>query len=85
MRVMFLIFLIIGGCATAPACSPVEQEAISVCRAEVACGRDRIGTSIGFVLSGMGAGLSGQRNQSVDQYNLCVKNDLRIQRLNTSH
>jgi len=63
-------------------CPQVGDEPVSVCRAELACGKGKASTAIGMILSGMGAGLSHQRNMAVDNYNDCIDRNLRSQKAN---
>lgn len=74
---------ILAGCATLRSCPDVEDEPVSVCRAEVACGRGKPTLALGMILSGMGGGLSRtNRNSASENYDRCVENELSAQRAN---
>lgn len=63
-------------------CRSIEDEPVSRCRAEKACGKGRVGPSIGLVLGGMGAGMARgfHRNHAQDNYDACVDRDLSAQK-----
>lgn len=71
-----------GACAGRQPCPSESAEPISVCRAEAACGKGSAGNFFGTLLSGAGSGLSRQRNQAVDNYDLCVQRELAAQSYN---
>lgn len=67
------------GCSHAQKCALVSEEPVSACRAQSACGKGSAALFFGTVLSGAGAGLSHQKNQTTEQYNRCVQDDLEAQ------
>jgi hypothetical protein len=73
------------GSAWAEECKSVSEEAISVCRAEAACGKGKTTHALGMALGGFSAGFSGGQNQAYDNYNNCIDRDLYVQRLNAEN
>lgn len=69
-----LLFFIFTACATTRVCQTVEQEPISVCRAEVAC-EPNAGQRFA-------AGYSGQMSSLMANKNLCVMNNIEAQKAN---
>ena len=70
-------------CASVPKCPSVLDQPVSSCRAEVDCGSGSFSTGLGMMISGMGAGMNGQRNLAVDNYNSCVERNLSAQKANS--
>ncbi|MBX3041865.1 MAG: hypothetical protein KF789_14255 [Bdellovibrionaceae bacterium] len=82
-RITFTLpFIFLVGCASSPkaTCPRVEEEAISVCRAQAKC-KDQnssVGVGLGIGLGrGFGVGVGGR--QSTDRYTNCVDQDLKAQ------
>ncbi len=67
-------------CASPRSCPSVDEEVISVCRAEVACGRGTGARAAALFFGGMGSGLAGGRNEGKDSYNRCIDRQLSAQR-----
>lgn len=77
-----ILCMLLTGCAGSRTCPDESVEAVSVCRAEAACGRGTARNFFATLLGGMGSGMSGQRNGAVDVYDQCVDRNLRAQKLN---
>ncbi len=77
-----LSWILLAGCASSPkqSCPSVEEEAVSVCRAQAKC-KDQnssVGVGLGIGLGrGMGVGVGSR--QSTDRYTNCVDQDLKDQ------
>jgi hypothetical protein len=79
----FVLLTVTTACASSQKCPDVSEEAVSSCRAEVACGKGKFSTALAMILGGMGAGASGSsRNQASDNYDTCVARNLSAQKAN---
>jgi hypothetical protein len=79
---IFLLFVNFVSCATTTICPSVEEEFVSVCRAERDCGKGTFNHSLGLILGGIGAGMNGVRNEALDIYNRCVDRNIVAQTIN---
>ena len=77
--VSLTIGLLMVGCASARVCPSVGNEAISLCRAEAACGKGSAGNIIGTIFGNVGGG----ENSAVRNYNNCIDRNLIAQRINS--
>lgn len=78
--ILFFLISVIQGCATTKVCPTVEQEAVSMCRAEIHC-EPNAGQRFA-------AGFNNARNNSVAMMNLntqtCIANHLEAQKSNAA-
>lgn len=74
--VMFL-----NGCASAKKCPDVSEEAVSICRAQIACKPSAASAFFG----GFSAGFNHTSNQSENNYNACLDRNLVAQKANAGN
>lgn len=75
MKYIFTLVLL-SGCATTKVCQSVDQEPVSVCRAEVEC-EPNFGQRYA-------AGYSGQMGSLMANKNMCVMNNIEAQKANAA-